>query len=189
MKQHVVHDQVAVRYADGVDHVWTDWEPSLRRCERIFGPSPWRMSIDGDDIAEQIRRSQYRAHTAAEFAAGLVPPPSAHDAHAVLLGTLAACRDALGVLAIRAELDELDDEMADVGLQTLELTRDAFRGARSTTALVQAWTPEEQVDPRWLHEDHQPSRVWPALLWGLVAACTLLFVLLVAQVLITGAPS
>ena len=29
MKQHVVHDQVAVRYADGVDHVWTTEHPDF----------------------------------------------------------------------------------------------------------------------------------------------------------------
>jgi len=188
MKQHVAQDQVAVRYADGVDHVWTAWEPTLRRCERMLGASSWRAGSDPEELAHQLRRAQYRAHTASEFAAGLVPPPSATDAHGFLLGTLASCRDTLGVLAIRAELDELDDDTAEIGLHAVDVTRDAFRGARSTTALVHAWVAEDQVDPEWLHERSSPSRLWPFLLWMLIASCAALFVVLVVQVLVVGAP-
>ena len=188
MKQHVVQDQVAVRYADGVDHVWTTWEPSLRRCERMLGATSWRAGVEGEELALQLRRAQYRAHTAAEFAAGLVPPPSAADAHGFLLGALGSCRDALGVLAIRAEMDELDDEVAEIGLHAVDVTRDAFRGARSTPALVHAWIAEDQVDPEWLHDRSEPSRLWPFLLWMLIATCAALFVVLVVQVLVLGAP-
>ena len=186
MKQHVVPDQVAVRYADGVDHVWTAWEPSLRRCERLLGGHTWRAGLPSDDLAAQLRRAQYRAHSAAEFAAGLVPPPSAADAHAFLLGSLGSCRDALGVLAVRADLDELDDDTAEIGMHAVDITRDAFRGARSTTALVHAWIAEDQVDPEWLHEQRHGSRVWSIVLWALVAGCALLFLVLVGQVLLVG---
>jgi hypothetical protein len=189
MKQHVVQDQVAVRYADGIDHVWTSWEPSLRRCERMLGAASWRAGVDGEELALQLRRAQYRAHTAAEFAAGLVPPPSAADAHGFLLGSLASCRDALGVLAIRAEMEGLDDDVAEIGLHAVDVTRDAFRGARSTTALVHAWIAEDQVDPEWLHEQSEASRLWPFLLWLLIATCAALFVVLVVQVLVLGAPA
>ncbi len=187
MKQHVVHDQVAIRYADGIDHVWTTWEPSLRRCERMLGASSWRAGTDGEELAHHLRRAQYRAHTASEFAAGLVPPPSAADAHGFLMGSLASCRDALGVLAIRAEMHELDDETAEIGLHAVDVTRDAFRGARSTTALVHAWIAEDQVDPEWLGERSATSKVWPFLLWMLIATCAALFVVLVVQVLVLGA--
>ena len=118
----------------------------------------------------------------------IVPPPSAADAHGFLLGSLASCRDALGVLAIRAEMDELDDETAEIGLHAVDVTRDAFRGARSTTALVHAWIAEDQVDPDWLGESSEPSRVWPFLLWTLIGTCAALFVVLVVQVLVMGAP-
>ena len=188
MKQHVVHDQVAIRYADGVDHVWTAWEPSLRRCERTLGATSWRAGVEPDELAGPLRRAQYRAHTAAEFAAGLMPPQSATDAHAVLLGTLASCRDTLGVLAIRAELDELDDDVAEIGLHAVDITRDAFRGARSSNALVHAWIAEDRVDPEWLHEQSAPARTWPFLLWMLIATCAALFVVLVVQVLVVGTP-
>jgi hypothetical protein len=190
MKQHVVHDQVAVRYADGVDHVWATWEPSLRRCERLLGTHGWRAGFDGDELAGELRRAQYRAHTAAEFAAGLVPPASALDAHAMLIGTLASCRDALGVIAIRAEMHELDEDIAEIGLHAVDTTRDAFRGARSTTALVHAWIAEDQVDPDWLGGDSGPgSRLWPFLLWLLVGICAALFVVLLVEVFILGAPA
>lgn len=184
MGQHVVHDQVAVRYADGVDHVWAAWEPSLRRCERILGAQAWRAGADGDELATQLRQAQYRAHTAAEFAAGLVPPPSAIDAHAVLVSMLGSCRDTLGVIAVRAEMDDLDDDTAEIGLHAVDMTRDAFRGARSTTALVHAWIAEDQVDPAWLHHREQPSRVWPVLLWMLAAACVALFIVLGVELLL-----
>ena len=186
MKQHVVHDQVAVRYADGVDHVWTGWEPALRRCERLLGGQSWRADIDADELASQLRRAQYRAHMAAEFASGLVPPPSAIDAHTMLVATLSACRDALGVIALRAELDELDDDIAEIGLHAIDTTRDAFRGARSTTALVHAWIADDRVDPEWLAPRDAPSRAWQFALWALAAACVALFVVLAVEVLLLG---
>lgn len=187
MKQHVVQDQVAVRYAEAIDRVWEGWEPSLRRCERLLGGQAWRAGTDPEQLAEQLRRAQYRAHTAAEFAAGLVPPASALDAHAVLVGTLGACRDTLGVLALRADTEQLDEDVAEIGLHAVDATRDAFRGARSTTALVHAWIAADQVDPAWLQQDRQGSRLWPFLLWMLLATCASLFVVLVVEVLVLGA--
>lgn len=181
MKQHVVHDQVAVRYADGVDHVWSAWEPALRRCERLLGGPTWRSGLQPDDVAEQLRRAQYRAHTAAEFSAGLVPPPSASDAHAFLLGALGSCRDTLGVLALRAELDELDEDTAEIGLHAVDTTRDAFRGARSSTALVHAWIADDRVDPDWLHVERPSSQLSTFLLWTLVAACCVVFAVLLFE--------
>ncbi|MCW2925062.1 MAG: hypothetical protein JWM98_2466, partial [Thermoleophilia bacterium] len=182
MKQGVARDGVAVRYADGVDHVWDEWEPTLRRCERLLSGHTWRAGFESEELASQLRRAQYRAHTSAEFAAGLVPPPSATDAHGLLLGSLASCRDTLGVLAVRADLDELDDDTAEIGLHAVDITRDAFRGARSTTALVHAWVAEDQVDPGWLHEPARRTWAWPVLLWLLVATCAVLFVVLVVEV-------
>lgn len=186
MRQHVIHDQVAVRYADGVDHVWTGWEPALRRCERLLGGQSWRSGIDGDEVASQLRRAQYRAHMAAEFASGLVPPPSAIDAHSMLVAMLSSCRDALGVIALRAEMDELDDDIAQIGLHAVDATRDAFRGARSTTALVHAWIADDGVDPAWLQPQAAPSRTWQFVLWMLAAGCVALFVVLAVEVLLLG---
>lgn len=186
MKQHVVHDQVAVRYADGVDHVWTAWEPALRRCERLLGGHSWRSELDSQDLASQLRNAQYRAHMAAEFASGLVPPSSALDAHSMLVGTLGACRDALGVIALRAELEELDDDIAEIGLHAVDTTRDAFRGARSTTALVHAWVADDQVDPEWLHPPATGSRTWQFVLWLLAAVCVAMFIVLTVQVIVVG---
>lgn len=187
MKQHVANEQVAVRYADGIDHLWATWEPALRTCERMFGASAWRAGIDGDDAADELRRAQYRAHTAGEFATGLVPPPSARGAHGDLVGSLGMCRDVLGVLAVRAELDELDDDAAEIGLHALGATRDAFGGARSTTALVHAWVESDQVDPQWpIGDDARSSRAWPVVLWLVLGGCATLLALLVAEALTSG---
>lgn len=187
-QQHATRDQVAVRYADGVDHVWSTWEPSLRRCERIFGASSWRAGIDAEELAVQLRQSQYRAHTASEFAAGLVPPPSALDAHAYLLASLASCRDALGVLAVRAELESLDEDVAEIGLHAVDTTRDAFRGARSTTALVHAWIADDGVDPSWMAPRRTPSssRAWRAFGWLVLVSMAGLAGLLIAQAALSG---
>lgn len=184
MKQHVAHDQIAVRYADAVDHVWAAWEPAMRRCERLLGGQAWRSGTEPEQLATELRRVQYRAHAASEFAAGLVPPPSAIDAHAVLVGTLASCRDALGVIALRAELDELDADASEIGLHAVDMTSDAFRGARSSTALVHAWIAEDQVDPEWLSEPSTSGRGWQLALWLLVATCVALFVVLALEVLV-----
>lgn len=185
MHQHVIQDQIAVRYADGIDDVWDSWEPSLRRCERLLGATAWRTSMD-DEQATQLRRAQYRAHTAAEFAAGLIPPSSATEAHASLLGALASCRDVLGVLAIRAELDEFDDDVAEIGLHAVEMTRDAFHGARTTTALVHAWIADDHIAPEWLDEHSPSSHVWPWVLRMLVMAAISLAIVLVVQVVVLG---
>lgn len=180
-----ITDQIAVRYAEGVDHVWESWEPALESCERAFtAAGAWRTMLDGDDLATRLRRAQYRAHAAAEVASGLVPPPSVLEAHGYLLSSLGACRDALGVLAVRADLEELDAEDAEIGLHAVTTTRDAFRGARSTTALVHAWVAEDQVDPAWQHDPVRPSRTWPYVLWLLVGTCLVLFGALLAQALL-----
>ncbi|MCB0878122.1 MAG: hypothetical protein KDC46_03990 [Thermoleophilia bacterium] len=182
-QQHVANEQLAIRYADGIDHLWASWEPAVRSCQRVFGGRAWRTGIDPQDLAGELRRAQYRAHTSGEFATGLVPPPSARDAHVQLLGSLGACRDVLGVLAIRAELCELDEDAAEIGMQAVDATRDSFMGARSTTALVQAWVADDAVDPAWLHGVEQPQKAWPISLWLLLGTCTLLLLVLLAEVI------
>ena len=185
MGQFVVHDQVAIRYADGVELLWTTWESAARVSGRLLEPAGLRDDLTGDAVAERLRRSQYRAHVAAEVGSGLIPPPSAAEAHALLIGALAACRDTLGVLAVRAELGELDEHAAEFGVQALDLTRDAFHGARSTTALVHAWVDDDAIDPRWA-SDAVPSgpagRVVSIVVWALVVSCTLLLAALVVEI-------
>lgn len=187
MKQHVVHDQIAVRYSDEVDEVWKAWEPHLRRCELAFNEPDWQVQLNAEDLADQLRRAQYRAHVAGEVTAGLVPPPSASDAHALLINSLAACRDTLGVLALRAEMYELDTDAMEIGLHSVDTTRDAFYGARSSTALVHAWIAEDRVDPAWITDRPRGShRAGAVLFWLLVAMCISLFVVLVADMASVG---
>jgi hypothetical protein len=191
MKQHVVHDQVAVRYADGIDHVWMAWEPSLRRCERLFGGDPEQEPLGTEELAGLLRRTQYRAHTAAEFTAGLVPPPSASDMHLHLLDALGDCRDVLGVLALRADMDELDDDAYRVGAAALGATRDAFRGARASTALVHAWVADDAVDPTWAEASSAaaPGRIRSLVTWSLVVLGALLLVALLIELLLIAPPA
>jgi hypothetical protein len=103
------------------------------------------------------------------------------------MGSLGSCRDVLGVLAIRAELEELDDDAAEIGLHAVDVTRDAFRGARSTTALVHAWVAADQVDPDWIDEATTPSAAWPWLITSLVLCSICLFVVLLLQIVALSA--
>jgi hypothetical protein len=182
MRNDVVHEQVASLYADGVDHVWSTWEPSLRSCERILANSARRHAMAADDVASQLRRVQYHAHLAGELSIGLVPPIEHASRHGSLVTSLELCRDTLGVLAVRAELDELDDETTVIGLLAADATRDAFLGARSTPAAVNAWIASDGVAPDWVSPAHPPSRVMTVLMWSLVVVCAVLFVALVAEV-------
>jgi hypothetical protein len=130
MSNHVINDQIASLYADGVEHVWSSWEPSLARCERLLGNSDRRNQLHSDELAHRFRRAQYQAHVASEFAAGLAPPAFAAASHDLLVASLATCRDTLSVIALRAELEELDDETALIGLLAIDSTRSAVRGTR-----------------------------------------------------------
>lgn len=88
----------------------------------------------------------------------------------MLVDALGSCRDALGVLAVRAELDELGDDVAALGSQAIELTRNAFDGARASSALVHAWVAEDRVDPEWLAPAQQPGSYRRAfVLWLMLA--------------------
>lgn len=182
MRNDVVHDQVASLYADGVDHVWSTWEPSLRSCERILANSSRRHAMEPADVASQLRRVQYHAHLAGELSTGLVPPIEQATRHGSLVTSLELCRDTLGVLAVRAELDELDDETTVIGLLAADATRDAFLGARTTPASVPAWMANDGIQPDWIEPAAAPSRAMTMLMWSLVVVCAVLFVALVAEI-------
>lgn len=189
MAHDVVHDQIASLYADGVDRVWSSWEPSLRTVEELLGSNQHRFQFHSDDLAARFRKAQYRAHVAGEFAVGLVPPVTAAQSHDQLVGVLSVCRDTLSVLAVRAELEELDEETALIGLLAVDATRDAFRGARDSGADVRSWLDAATGTPTWIEPESRPSRFTTALMWTLIAVCAVLFVALVAEVFLLGAGS
>lgn len=182
MKQHMVHDSTTAEYAGGLDAVWRQWEPSLRRAERLLHAGAARYDAPGEDVAELLRRSQYGAHTASEFASGLRPPLAAVDAHDYLVTALDNCRDTLGVLAVRAELDELDEHTAEIGLHTVTSTRDAFQTARNSSAAAYRFTTDMQ--PIYVQSQPQPQggRAVTVLLWALVATCAVMFTVLLFEV-------
>lgn len=185
MGQFVVHDQVASRYAEGVDQLWASWEPSASTTSELLASDELRDEIGTAAVSTALRRAQYRSHVGAELGAGLVPPPSALDAHAVLVGALSACRDTFSILAVRAELDELDDETAEFGAQALTLALEAFHGARSTTALVHAWVTDDQ-QLAWLetHTPRERSRIMSLVIWSLVGLCAVLLCALVVELVV-----
>src|SRR5207244_864665 len=125
-----------------------------------------------DDAPELLRQSQYRAHTAGEFASGLRPPLAAIDAHQYLVSVLHACRDTLGVLAVRAELDELDEQSAEIGLHSAATTREAFQGARYSS--VAAYHFMDAVDPVYVQPTKVESRGLTTVMWSLVGLCAIL---------------
>jgi hypothetical protein len=90
------------RYASAVGALWSDLSGTLARLERLAaGPdSFW----DGG-AADELRRLQYRLHSAAEGALGLTPPRVRADEHNELAAALEAAREATGELAETLELD------------------------------------------------------------------------------------
>jgi hypothetical protein len=155
MKQHIVQDPTTAEYAGGLDAVWSQWEPALRKAERMLHTGPLLAERDPDQVADALRRSQYKAHTASEFVSGLRPPLAAVDAHDYLVTTLDACRDTLGALALRAEIDDLDEHTAEIGVQSVSATRDAFNAARSCSAA--AYHFNEAMQPSYAPVQHVES--------------------------------
>lgn len=189
MRQHIVHDQASAAYTGGIDSVWSSWEPALRRAERLLLAGGSLHDANAEDSVTELRRAQYQAHIAAEFVSGLRPPLPAVDAHEYLVSTLESCRETLGVLAVRAELDELDENTTDIGLHSVANTREAFRAARSTTLAAYQFT--EHLRPMYLEQipARSESRGIGVLLWGLVAVCAVLFTLLLFEVFLLTSPA
>jgi hypothetical protein len=182
MRQHIVQDSTTAEYAGGLESVWGQWEPSLRDVERLLHAGAARYDAPGDGVAELLRKAQYRAHTASEFASGLRPPLAAVDAHEFLTTALDNCRDTLGVLAVRAELDELDEHTAEIGLGTVSATREAFQSARHSSAAAYRFTTDMQPIYTQPVPVKRSGSAVNVLLWALVATCALLFTVLLFEV-------
>lgn len=180
MRQHIVHDPTSAEYAGGLEAVWSEWEPALRRSERMLHGGATSIMDGEEESVELLRRAQYKAHTASEFASGLRPPLAAVDAHDYLVASLSAARDTLGVLAVRAELDELDEQTSEIGLHAVGATRDAFNAARHSS--VAAFRFTESMDPVYVRTKPRQSSRPGAVLWGLVAVCALLFTVLLFEI-------
>src|SRR4051794_17484780 len=107
---HFIADAHATsEYAGALESVWYSWEPSLRRVERMLHAGTIAFEHNPDQAPAALPRPQYRAHSASDLLLGLPPPQLTLHAHDHVVATLDACRDALGVLAVRSELDDLDD--------------------------------------------------------------------------------
>lgn len=173
MSQHVTQDEVAVRYSDALDHVRGTWMEHAAHAERLLVATSWRCELDADELAAQLRRVQYQAHVASELTAGLVPPPSSIDDHVRLIATLTLCRDTFSVLAVRCDIDEFDDDAAQVGAQVLSSVVEDFHNARTSSALVGAWRSHERFDIEQAMLDGAESpmrRWWSTLVWMTIAA-------------------
>ena len=183
MSQNITHDQTTEQYTSMLNSLWSQWEPALRDTERLLLGNTGRFSDAPEDLCSALRRSQYRAHTVSELVAGLHPPGQALDAHEMLLTTFSNCRDMLGVLAIRAELDELDEHTAEIALGSISSTRDAFRSVRHSTS--SAWQFRGNLEPLYMNpmpEAPPRARALTIAMWSLVAACAVLFMVLALEI-------
>ncbi len=119
-------------YSSGIESIWNQWDPIARSATKLLHASK-NMDPDlGEEIGERFRRMQYKTHVAAEFADSFRAPINLVDTHDYLVKVLEHCREAFGVIAIRMELDEMDDTTIDNGLQSIAATSEAFRLIRST---------------------------------------------------------
>ena len=130
MGQFAVYDQLAGKYAAEVEHLVSGWDRGASACIVLLEDGELRSSVAASDLTDQLRRTQYRAHLGAEVGNGLVAPSPLGDAHAALVDAFVTCRETLAVLAVRAELDELDDDTAQYGVHAIRLVDDAFDGYR-----------------------------------------------------------
>lgn len=178
MRQHIIHDPTTADYAGGLELVWNQWDPALRKVETKLAAGAHTFADDEQSI-DVLRRAQYRAHTAYEFASGLRPPVAAGDANEYLMAALAACRDTLGALAMQGELGELDDQMLEVGMHALATTRDAFGNARYSSAAAYQFT--ETLDPIYQPAPRAPAKGVGIAIWGLVLACSVLLTVLLFE--------
>ena len=89
------------RYATQVGQLWSGLARTLTSLETL-ADDPERLD---DEALTELRRLQYRLHTACEHAYGLAPPAAAQPNHAELAAALAGARDATAevVDAIEAE--------------------------------------------------------------------------------------
>ena len=200
MSRHATSMQQAAAWAEGIEDVWGTWSDPLRSAERLLAAPDAHDLLDEDDFIELLRRAQYGAHAASELLAGLEPPHRATHAHELLVGTLATCRDTLGVVAVRAETGELDGEACRIAHDAVRATRRSFEGALETSraaarvaqGTISALDPAEDLRASLAERDgdryDEPhaSRGMLVLLWGMVATCGVLFTALVAQLLLDG---
>lgn len=96
--------QAGERYASAVGELWSGLARTLARLD-VLAADPERLA--DEDGVEELRRLQYRLHSASEDAVGLSPPAEAEPAHSELAAALADARDATGELAESVELDGL----------------------------------------------------------------------------------
>jgi hypothetical protein len=90
------------RYASQVGQLWGGIARTLARIEALAS-DPERLAEDEE--AHELRRLQYRLHTAAEDAVGLSPPPGTEPLHQELAEALADARDLTGELVEAIEQD------------------------------------------------------------------------------------
>lgn len=189
MTQHTTSDITSADYHHQVERIWVEWEPMLRTAERLLHSGSIAFERDPEGGAQLLRRVQYRAHTSCAFVEAITAPMSASEAHEYLAHTLANVRETMGILAVRVELDELDEHSAELGLQHVLSTRDAFQAARWTGNAD--WSSHGGFEP-YLHEaqmrDHRHAS-GGMLLWGMAALCSTLLVVLMVQLLVISGQS
>lgn len=190
MKQHTAHDIAGTDYAAHIERVWAEWEPMLRTAERLLHAGPAAVERDPEGGAQLLRRIQYRAHTSGAFIEAIAAPLAVADAHEYLVHTLGNVRETMGTLAVRVEHDELDERSAELGLQHVMSTREAFHMARwsGNAGLAISDTFEPMFIPGQSIDTEIGSR-GGMLLWSLVAVCSALFIVLLVQVLLISNPA
>ena len=188
MGQFTAHDQGASRYALEVEQLVSGWDRGASACVVLLEDNELRAEISSSDLTDHLRRAQYRAHLGAEVGNGLAAPSPLGDAHAALVDAFVTCRETLAVLAVRAELDELDDEAATYGIRAIRLVDEAFDGVRATAELAYAWHADVQhtaaSDAR---ERRQSASVFSIMTWVLVGTCTAIVIAVIVELVLTHA--
>jgi len=137
------------RYTTAVGELWSGLSRTLAQLETLAA-TPERVP-DGAAL-DELRRLQYRLHSASEDAVGLTPPALAASAHDELAAALRDARDATGELVETVEL---------YGTEAVEARIYQWRGALFRVRLARLRLAEPQA-PRAPAAEQLPGLVAPA---------------------------
>jgi hypothetical protein len=184
MGQFAVYDQIAGRYAEEVERLVAGWDRGASACIVLLEDSDLRATVPPEAVTEQLRRAQYRAHLGAEVGNGLLAPGPLGDAHSALVDAFYTCRETLAVLAVRAELDELDDDTASYGVHAIRLVDEAFDGVRATAERAYAWHEDASSAGKQSVAPEQNSSLFNVMVWTLVGICAAIIVAVLVELVI-----
>jgi hypothetical protein len=156
---------IGERYATQVGALWSGLARTLSELEQLAADPD---QLDNEDSLDQLRRLQYRLHSASERAYGFAPPAGIEPVHAELAAALAGARDATADL-----VDAVDEGGADAALPFVHEWRGALFRVRLARLRLTAPRPRPvEREPETERTLLRPFLAFALTLAGSVAFAT-----------------